>query len=169
MDAVGRLRRGHGARLQQPLTSSPQRPPPRGLPAATAARPGDVDEIQAAVDRATGLTRQLLAFSRQQAARPEPLDLNAWSPGWPGSLAPADRRPGDDPHGAGGPTVRVKADRGHLEQVLMNLAVNARDAMPDGGTLTVSTAAAERATRAARPARVARLTVADTRCGLTAE
>ncbi|HVL15937.1 MAG TPA: PAS domain S-box protein, partial [Gemmata sp.] len=116
------------------------------------------DDIHAAADRAATLTRQLLTFSRRHPSRPEVVDLNevvAALGGLLGRLLGArvavrtDLSP--DP-------VRVLADRGHLEQVVMNLAVNARDAMPDGGTLTIATAERNG---------VARLTVSDTGVGMS--
>lgn len=96
-----------------------------------------VEQIKRAGDRAALLTQQLLAFSRKQMLRPEVLDFNV-------VLADMEQmlrrligedielimEPGDGP-------MRVKADRGQIEQVVMNLVVNARDAMPDGGMLTI--------------------------------
>jgi two-component system cell cycle sensor histidine kinase/response regulator CckA len=103
-------------------------------------RRADVEEIRKATERAAGLTRQLLAFSRRQVLQPKVLDLNAVIGGAEKLLR---RLIGEnimlvtrlDPAlGA------VRADAGQLEQVIMNLAVNARDAMRDGGTLTLETA-----------------------------
>jgi len=103
------------------------------------ARRLDVQEIRKAAERATGLTKQLLAFSRSQILQPRVLDVNE-------SLAELEsmlRRVLTaeielvlklDPEAG-----RVRADPGQLSQVLLNLAVNARDAMPDGGVLTIST------------------------------
>src|SRR3954468_2367094 len=100
----------------------------------------DVGEIQRAAGRAASLTQQLLAFSRKQVLQPRVLDLNVVAR----ELEPMLRRLiGDEvgiemrlPSTVG----RVRADRGQLEQVLINLVVNARDAMPKGGTITIETA-----------------------------
>jgi len=98
---------------------------------------GDVEEIVKAAERAAALTRQLLAFSRKQVLQPRVVDLCAVVRGMERMLA---RLIGEDvalevscEPGLG----RVKADPGQIEQVLLNLAVNARDAMPGGGTLRV--------------------------------
>ena len=99
-------------------------------------------EIQKAGERAAALTRQLLAFSRKQMLQPVVLDLN-------GLVRDLDtmlrRLIGEDVQLTtalhAGP-LRVKADPGQLEQVLTNLVVNARDAMPKGGRLVISTAEA---------------------------
>ncbi len=99
----------------------------------------DIELIDQTVDRAAALTRQLLAFSRKQLLQPTVLDLNVLV----GELAPMLRRligehidlvirPGSQ-------IGSVMADRGQLEQVIMNLVVNARDAMPDGRTVTIAT------------------------------
>lgn len=100
----------------------------------------EVGEIQKAGMRAAGLTRQLLAFSRKEIIEPAILDMNAIVISLKPMLARLIRedikivyreRPGVAP---------IKADRGQLEQVIINLAVNAQDAMPTGGTLTIETA-----------------------------
>jgi two-component system cell cycle sensor histidine kinase/response regulator CckA len=99
----------------------------------------DLEEIQKAADRATRLTRQLLAFSRKQVLQPVRIDLNEVVHDMEKMLG---RVIGDDVEirtkfdsDLGG----IEADRSQLEQVLLNLAVNARDAMPDGGMLTIET------------------------------
>src|SRR5437660_8098688 len=104
-----------------------------------AALRGPAQEIANAAERATSLTRQLLAFSRKQMLAPKVLDLNAVVTE---NLKMLNRLIGEDidlvmvPATELGP---VKADPGQIEQVILNLAVNARDAMPQGGKLTIET------------------------------
>jgi PAS domain S-box-containing protein len=114
--------------------------------AATAAHDGrwdavsrDVEQVQLAAGRATELTRQLLAFGRREVVRPQPLAFDEVVR----NLEPLLRRTlgahidlviHSEPDVA-----TVMADRGQMEQVLVNLAVNARDAMPGGGVLTIDT------------------------------
>jgi PAS domain S-box-containing protein len=100
----------------------------------------DVEEILKGARRATALTRQLLAFSRKQVLQPEVLELNQVVRETATMLGPLL---GASVHVVTLPTpsaVPVFADRTQLEQVLMNLALNARDAMPRGGTLTMEVA-----------------------------
>src|SRR5947199_159205 len=135
----------------------------------------DAEEIHKAADRAAGLTRQLLAFSRQQVLQPRVLDLNALVTELEKMLR---RLLGEDVKLATvlAPTLgRVRADAGRLEQVIMNLAVNARDAMPTGGKLTIETGdvefdggyAAEH--YPAPPGKYAMLAVSDTGTGMDPE
>ncbi|MBI3202196.1 MAG: response regulator [Myxococcales bacterium] len=104
---------------------------------------GDIDEIRKAAEKAAALTRQLLAFSRRQVLRLEVLDLNQIAAELEKMLG---RLVGEDIELTSryAPDLwRVKADPGQLEQVIMNLVVNARDAMPRGGKLSIATANAE--------------------------
>jgi len=100
---------------------------------------GHVEQIQKASERAASLTRQLLAFSRKQTIQPVPLSLNASVSGVEKLLR---RLIGENIAIVAhlGPDLgSVRADAGQIEQVILNLAVNARDAMPDGGKLTLET------------------------------
>ena len=134
-------------------------------------RRSDVREIDKAADRAAAMTRKLLAFGRKQVLQPKPLDLNAIVAG----MGPTLRRM----LGAGDvtvlmdldPTARViEADPGQIEQVVLNLAANARDAMPKGGTLTIRTRneALERANAKweVRPGSYTLLSITDTGVGM---
>jgi PAS domain S-box-containing protein len=134
-----------------------------------------VEEIDAAVTRATGLTRQLLAFSRKQVAEPKVIDINGAVNETRKMLR---RMVGEDVllTTSLDPDLRsVRIDPGYLVQVLMNLAVNARDAMPRGGTLELSTRntvlddAFVRAHLGAQPGPAVMLSVTDTGCGMSAE
>jgi two-component system cell cycle sensor histidine kinase/response regulator CckA len=131
-----------------------------------------VAEIRAAAERAAGLTQQLLAFSRKQVLEPRVVSLNALISDAANMLR---RLIGEkvelvtrlDPALAS-----VRADPGQLEQVIVNLAINARDAMPDGGSLAIETRAArpEDAVGAEVPAhRCVLLTVSDTGAGMDAD
>jgi PAS domain S-box-containing protein len=135
----------------------------------------DVEEIQKAADRATDLIRKLLAFSRRQVMEMRVIDLNALITDLDKMLR---RVIGEDIELV---TViaedlgRVKVDPGQIEQVIMNLAVNARDAMPKGGKLSIETANVEldeaygRSHAAVKPGRYVMLSVTDTGVGMTQE
>lgn len=106
-------------------------------------RRGELEEIMKASDRASALTRQLLAFSRQQVLAPKVLNLNTIVLNMHNLLRrllgeDIDLQTVLDPE-----LGNVKADPSQIEQVMMNLAVNARDAMPMGGRLTIETANVE--------------------------
>ncbi len=98
-----------------------------------------VDEIIRAANRASDLTRQLLAFSRRQSAQPRPLDLNELVRQTSGMLR---RVIGEDIQlqtELSAESSQIFADPSQIDQVLMNLVVNARDAMPNGGTIRITT------------------------------
>ena len=131
-----------------------------------------LDEILKAAERAAGLTQQLLAFSRKQVLQPRVVDLNGVLGGIEAMLR---RLIGEDVDlkivlGAG--VRRVKADPGQLEQLIMNLAVNARDAMPRGGRLIIETGEVElddsyfRSHADGRPGSHVMLAVSDTGHGM---
>jgi two-component system, cell cycle sensor histidine kinase and response regulator CckA len=132
-------------------------------------------EIEKAATRATALTRQLLAFSRRQPIERRSIDLNATI----NELSQMLRRIiGEDVEIAIRPTqatLSILADPAQVQQVIMNLAVNARDAMPGGGCLTITTGAAsvdEAACRNypwTRPGRYVQIVVSDTGVGMDSE
>ena len=132
----------------------------------------DVEQIRKAAEAAAGLTRQLLAFSRQQVLEPKVLDLTATVTGTEKLLK---RLIGEDVQlgtSLAPDLGAVKADPGQLEQIIINLAVNARDAMPTGGRLTIETANMEmdeayvRSHAPARPGRYVMLALSDTGIGM---
>ena len=143
----------------------------KGLPELKA----DVERIEDAAERAAGLVRQLLAFSRRQVLQPKVLDLNGIVLGLDKLL----RRLMDEDIEmltvADKPVGAIKADPGQIEQVIMNLVVNARDAMPGGGRLIVETANVEldaayaRDHATVRPGRYVMLAVSDTGTGMSAD
>ena len=169
MDAVGRLAGGIAHDFNNLLTVI------RGnseLLRSTVADGSELlDEVCIAAERAAGLVRQLLTFSRRQSVRLEVVDLNAVISGLAGMLRRllGERIVIETPLAEG--TVATRADPSNLEQVIMNLAVNARDAMPDGGTLTIGTQVVEIESAAAglSPRRVSRVVVSDTGVGMTDE
>jgi signal transduction histidine kinase/ActR/RegA family two-component response regulator len=176
MDAVGRLAGGVAHDFNNLLTVilgrtdillhplKPEDPMRRGI-----------ELIQRTAGRAADLTRQLLAFSRKQVLEPVVLDLSAVTTDMKDMLG---RLIGEDIALLTTPTPglgRVKADRGQIEQVIMNLAVNARDAMPQGGRLIVETADIDlddeyvRRHVGARPGPHVMLAVSDTGTGIPHE
>jgi hypothetical protein len=100
---------------------------------------GDVGQIKLAAERAARLTHQLLAFARREVVRPQVLDLDQVISGVEEMLVRTIGEHVELVFSPGGDLCPVMADPGQLEQVLVNLAVNARDAMPGGGTLTIDT------------------------------
>jgi signal transduction histidine kinase len=134
-------------------------------------RHAELDEIRRVAERASTLTRQLLAFSRRKTAQPEAIDVNAVIARTQRMLG---RLIGEDVELAvrlGADAGRALADAGQLEQVVMNLAVNGRDAMPSGGRLTIETASLDLEEEAAAQHGVAagpivRVSVADNGIGM---
>jgi two-component system cell cycle sensor histidine kinase/response regulator CckA len=142
-----------------------------GHPGLDASLRADLAEIQHAGNRAAGLTRQLLAFSRKQIIEPTLLDLNAIVRNLRSMLQRIIREDVEVVLDLAGDVGTLNADRGQLEQVIMNLAVNASDAMPAGGTLTIGTANVEvdqrlAADLAVPPGPYVALTVTDTGTGM---
>jgi len=136
---------------------------------------GDLEGIRQASERATALTRQLLAFSRRQVLAPRLIDLNETTASMSKML---HRLIGEDIElitRAQPDLSLVKVDPGQIEQVILNLAVNARDAMPAGGTLTIETGETEIDETLACPCgtkhtgRCAVLTISDTGQGIPLE
>jgi signal transduction histidine kinase/ActR/RegA family two-component response regulator len=140
MEAVGRLAGGVAHDFNNLLTAM------KGYAELTLNRPGldpevraDVDQIHKAGDQAASLTKQLLAFSRRQPLEPKVIDLNDVVVEMDAMLR---RLIGEDIElcsNLEGEDVRFRGDSGQIEQVIINLVVNARDAMPDGGRLTIET------------------------------
>jgi len=132
----------------------------------------EANEIKQAVERGAGLTRQLLAFSRRQARTGRLFALDATVAGMETMLRRLIGPEIDFRIVRPSEPVMVFADSSHIEQVLLNLVVNSRDAMPEGGHLTVTVdeveidPAAAFAIAEAKPGRYARLSVADTGCGM---
>lgn len=135
----------------------------------------DIEQIRKAAERSAELTRQLLAFSRRQVFELKVVNLNSIIKNMEDMLR---RLIGEDialqtilPEGLW----NVKVDPGQIEQVIMNLVVNARDAMPNGGTLTIDTTNVvldeEYASRhvGVQPGEYVMLAVSDTGCGMTEE
>jgi signal transduction histidine kinase/DNA-binding LacI/PurR family transcriptional regulator len=133
-----------------------------------------IELIANAADRAASLTRQLLAFSRRQMMQPVGLDLRAVVSEAESLLSVVVGKSVELRVELPAEPVCALADRSQLDQVILNLAVNARDAMPDGGTLTVSagrvTLDAEAAARAGlQPGTYAALTISDTGVGMSSD
>jgi PAS domain S-box-containing protein len=174
MDAIGRLAGGvahdfnnvltvvqsYAAMLEDALDS-------------TDARHADATEIRRAAERGAGITRQLLTLSRHSIVEPCAVNADELISGF---LPMLRRFVGEtialDVHAGGVPTIVI--DRGQLEQVLMNLAINARDAMPNGGRLTIETRTVEIDDEAAALQQrtggaFVEISVTDTGCGIDAD
>jgi len=174
MESVGRLAGGiaHEANNQMTVILGAAEFLARGLRDESARM--DVEHIRRAARRTAAITQQLLAFSRRQVLQPELVDLNAVVTTLEpilqralGEMSQVKLRLADDL----GP---VKADPGQLDQVLLNLTLNARDAMPAGGTLTIETVnvavdegyASGKALEPVAPGMYAALMVTDTGTGM---
>jgi PAS domain S-box-containing protein len=134
----------------------------------------DIQHIEEASDRAVTLVRQLLAFGRKQLLKPKVLDLNGIVLNLDHLLRRLMSANIEMKTMVGKDTGSIKADPGQIEQVIMNLVVNARDAMPDGGRLLIETNnvdldASYRDTVAIRPGAYVLLTVSDTGVGMSAD
>jgi CheY-like chemotaxis protein len=134
-----------------------------------------LETIRAAAERAVGLTRQLLIFSRKQTVQPVVLDLNEVVTGLDKMLRRLIDENIEMAMIPGKQIGRIKADSGYVGQVLMNLVVNARDAMPYGGKLTIATNNAQldenyaRAHKGAIPGDYVMFSVSDTGTGISEE
>jgi PAS domain S-box-containing protein len=135
----------------------------------------DIAEIHQAGKRATELTRQLLAFSRQQVLQPQIVDLNGIVGGMEKMLRRLVREDVSLSLLPTRPLGKVRVDPGQLEQIVMNIVVNARDAMPDGGSISIETANVElddefaREHVGTRAGRYVLLAVSDTGIGMDAD
>jgi two-component system cell cycle sensor histidine kinase/response regulator CckA len=141
-----------------------------GRPAVQA----DVERIQVAAQRAARITRQLLVVGQRETAQPEALELNGIVAHMRDLLSTTVGTGIEIQVEAAADLPAIEADRGQVEQVILNLAVNARDAMPQGGTLTIETGLAELDERQARMSAVSagryvELTVSDTGTGMSAD
>jgi len=176
MEAVGRLAGGVAHDFNNLLTviTGYNQMLTDGVPAAGKLMDATV-QIRTAAERAEEITRQLLAFSRKQMLSPRVIDLNDILMNLDTMLR---RLIGDDVEILSVPGSKlgaVKADPGQIEQVIMNLAVNARDAMPSGGKLTLETANTEldeayaREHPPAQPGSYVMLAMSDTGIGMTAD
>ena len=132
----------------------------------------NAEQVQNAAERAASLTRQLLAFSRRQVLHPRVIDLNEVVSGM---IEMFSRTIGENIDMSFEPSFhlgRVKADPTQMEQVLLNLVVNARDAMPEGGKLTIETTNVELDSSTSSkhpgmvPGRYVMLVVSDSGCGM---
>jgi two-component system, cell cycle sensor histidine kinase and response regulator CckA len=173
MEAVGRLAGGvaHDFNNLLNVISGYAELGLRRLPPESDAR-RHVGEILRAAERAAGLTRQLLAFSRRQVLQPRVIDLNEVVRDMHRLLLRLIGEDVDLATRTADGSLSVLADTGQIEQVIMNLVVNARDAMPDGGRLLLETGAVDVdpfSRGDLPPGPHVSLSVADTGCGMDAE
>jgi len=176
MDSIGQLAAGVAHDFNNILTIIQGH---AGLMLSTPALPGELSEsakqISTAAVRAANLTRQLLMFSRKQILQPQLLDLNEVITNVSKMLRTLIGEPVTLRRNLAADLPAIYADPGMLEQVLVNLAVNSRDAMPKGGELTISTTAVPipedyvQQQPEARPGAFVCLSVSDTGIGMDAE
>jgi two-component system cell cycle sensor histidine kinase/response regulator CckA len=175
MEAVGQLAAGVAHDFNNLLTVIIGYAEIMAADDADAARHTDeVREILSAATSATGLTKQLLAFSRQQVLHSKPLDVNALIVHMHGLLSRLIGVQIEIVKDLSSTLSLAFADRGQLEQVVMNLVVNARDAMPDGGRVTIVTRDVELddasfQNEAVAPGRYVMLAISDTGTGMGEE
>ncbi len=174
MESVGRLAGGVAHEANNQMTVILGSADFLGRSLETESARVDLEHIRRAARRTAAITQQLLAFSRRQLLQPQVLDLNAVVSALEpilqralGEISQVKLRLAEDLHA-------VRADPGQLDQVLLNLALNARDAMPEGGTLTVETVnttvdehhATAKAVEPVAPGQYVALVVTDTGMGM---
>ena len=177
MESVGRLAGGIAHEANNQMTVILGSAEFLGRSLKDEASRGDLEHIRRAARRTAAITQQLLAFSRRQVLQPQVLDLNGVVLALEsilqralGEISQVKLRLAEDLHA-------VRADPGQLDQVLLNLALNARDAMPDGGTLTIETVnatvdehhATAKGVEPVAPGRYVALVVTDTGMGMDSE
>jgi PAS domain S-box-containing protein len=176
MEAVGRLARGVAHDFNNVLAAIV------GSAELLAAQypeghPSNIEavEIRKAAEKGASFTRQLMAFSRRQALEPQPINLHATARGFESTLQRIIGADVTTTVNVSGPAPVVRMEPGQLEQILMNLAVNARDAMPAGGTLDIAidTVDVDERNAGSYPGlpnyRYARVSVQDSGVGMNAE
>jgi PAS domain S-box-containing protein len=176
MEAVGRLAGGIAHDFNNILTAilGTASLMAETIDADSPARP-DLQEIEKAARRAAGLTGQLLAFSRRQVLEPQLIDVNALVHDLEAMLHRLIGEHIELRTVLASDAGAVRADRGQLEQAIVNLVVNARDAMPDGGRLTIETANTEFDSQyseghvSADPGPYVLVAISDTGIGMSAE
>ncbi|MGD0260644.1 MAG: response regulator [Verrucomicrobiota bacterium] len=146
-----------------------------GKPLGTPSAAESIARIAQASQRAASLTRRLLAFSHKQPVQLKPIELSAAVQGLTKMLGQLVGEPYQLRLECATDLPAIRADEGNVEQILINLTLNARDAMPGGGTIQVATSlavideAAARENLEARPGKFVCLTVSDTGCGMSPE
>ena len=175
MEVVGQLAGGIAHDFNNLLTAMMMSLALARMSPITPATEATLDDLEALAHRAARLTGQLLLFARKKAMRPETLDLNAALTSVLKMLRSLVGEHIRLDFVKAFPAIWIDADAGMLDQVIMNLCVNARDAMPGGGTLTVKATVAEIESAGtlskvnARPGRFACIQISDVGCGMSAE